>query len=85
MGWLKRLSPRKYDQQSRHAVLIGQKSGNIVDLTLCNIICRTCNNVYGKSLSPKPHDCNKNWIVSSKSMECDGIVKLCMIPASKKI
>ena len=40
--------------------------------------CRICTNSAEKFTEPKPHKCMIDWIESSKSMECEGIVNLCI-------
>ena len=33
--------------------------------------CKACENAAKKCEKPKPHDCQKNWSASAKSMEAD--------------
>ena len=84
MGWSKRSSGNRYDSQSGHAILIGQNSRKIIDFALYQKACRMCNFAKARGTSTKSHDCHKNWTESSKSMECDGILKMCINAPSKK-
>ena len=84
MGWSKQSSENRYDSQFGHAILIGQNSCKIIDFALYQKACWICNFAEAKSTSKKLHDYDKNWTESSKSMECDGILNICINDSSKK-
>ena len=71
MGWQCKGSGKSYNSKSGHAVLIGQKSGKILNYATRIGNCRQCE--VNKSV---PHDCRMNWGGSSKAMESDTAVGL---------
>ena len=77
MGWTKRSSGNRYDSQSGHAVLFGQRTKRIIGSRLFNKACRVCQNAKNNGDEPKQHDCVVNWTESSKSMESAGIMDFC--------
>ena len=83
MGWSKRSSGNRYDSQSGHAILIGQNSRKIIDFALYQKACRICNFAKAKGTSTKSLDCHTNWTESSKSMECDEMLNICVNAPSK--
>ena len=84
MGWSKWSSGNRYDSQSGHAIFIGQNSRKIIDFTLYQKACQICNFAEAKGTSINSHDCHKNWTEYIKSLECDGILNICINSPSKK-
>ncbi|XP_062585262.1 uncharacterized protein LOC134246936 [Saccostrea cucullata] len=73
-GWQTRSSGRKYNSFSGHSVLIGDKTGKVLQYDVRCRKCRICYNAEKKGTTPAEHDCRKNWDGSAKSMEPDMIV-----------
>ena len=71
MGWQKRSSGKKYDSLSGVGVVIGAKSGKVLDYGVRCKDCRVCSYSSRKGESVPAHDCHKNFEGSSKSMEPD--------------
>ena len=66
--WSKRSYNFNYTANSSTAVLIGSNTRKIVYIGVKNKYCRICQKEVGKD-KRKSHDCSKNWIGPSTSME----------------
>ncbi len=69
MGWQKRGSGRAYDSSSGVGTLMGNLTGKIVAYNIRSKVCRICQ--HHSDSTPPVHDCQKNWVGSSKAMEAD--------------
>ena len=71
MGWQCKGSGKSYASKSRHAVLIGQNTGKILNFSTRITNCKQC-----EKDKTVVHDCRVNWGGSSKAMEGDAAVEL---------
>ena len=69
MGWQKRGSGRSYNSSTGVGTSIGEKSGKVLAFSVKNKECRICEIAQNNGRKVKPHNCQKNWIGSSKAME----------------
>ena len=84
MGWQQKASGRKYDSNSGHGVLIGSLSGKVIAFKVRSKSCRICSFWGSKKMTPPTHICTRNHFGSSKSMEADVILELCVELWDKK-
>ena len=49
--------------------MIGARTGKLLSYGVKSKACRICKHQKNNKLSPRSHDCGKNWVGSSKSME----------------
>ncbi|XP_048749762.1 uncharacterized protein LOC125647095 [Ostrea edulis] len=68
-AWQKRGTGRAYNSLTGHATLIGQKTGKCVGYALKSKKCRICSAAKVKNVTPRKHNCKKNWSGSAKAME----------------
>lgn len=68
-AWQKRGTGRAYNSLTGHASLIGNKTGKCVGYALKSKKCRICSAAKEKNVTPRKHNCKKNWKGSAKSME----------------
>ena len=73
MGWNKRSSGNKYDSISGHGFLVGGNSKKVLNYRCMSKRCRKCANAKLTKQEPPPHECPKNHLGSSKSMETEAI------------
>ena len=80
MGWSKRSSGRRYDSQSGHAHIVGLYTKKIIGTYTYNKICRKCKLAKIQGKDAEPHLCAQNYASdkSSKSMESDAILQICI-------
>jgi len=76
MGWNKRSSGHKYDSTSGHGFLVGGLTKKIVGFKVMSKHCNECNAWTNNDLPVPPHDCTKNHVGTSKSMETEAIFRL---------
>jgi hypothetical protein len=75
MAWQQRNSGNRYASPSGHAVLVGKLSRKPLALVIKSKLCNICSTYKKKNLDMEeddevpPHDCTKNHIGSSSSME----------------
>lgn len=74
MGWQKR--GRGFNSNTGHAAVMGLSTGKVLDYTTKNKMCRFCDEAKKAGKQPKDHDCRKNHLGSSKSMEPLAAVEL---------
>ena len=84
MGWQQRSSGRKYDSDSGHGLLIGMHSRKIIGFKIKSKQCRICKVSQKKKIPTPKHICSKNHERSSKAMEVDVILELCIEYWDKK-
>lgn len=75
MGWGQRSNGFKYDSLNGFCVIIGLKSGKVLDFCTKNRKCKKCD-FEKKSGTKIAHDCRLNHFGSAKSMEAEGAVQL---------
>ncbi|KAK3090923.1 hypothetical protein FSP39_015740 [Pinctada imbricata] len=77
-AWQKRGTGRAYNsltgkyilkQFKGHASLIGDKSKKCIAFAVKSKKCRICESAKAKEITPRKHNCIKNWSGSAKSME----------------
>ena len=73
-GWSKRTHKHSYNAKSGVAIVIGQATGKILHLGVRNKYCSMCNVAENKQIAPPDHECHKNWVGPSSSMETDILV-----------
>ena len=76
MGWNKRSSGTKYDSTSGHGFVIGGLTKKILQHVVLSKSCSICSFAIKSNRIPQRHECPKNHIGSSKSMECEGIFRM---------
>ena len=76
MGWQKRSSGHKYDSTSGHGFMLGARTKKIIDSQCMSKECRVCTKYANDETPPPDHDCVKNHIGSSKSMEPEAIFRM---------
>ena len=76
MGWNKRSSGHKYDSSSGHGFLVGGRNKKIIGFKVLSKHCNECNALERKNLPNTPHECSKNHVGTSKSMETEAIFRL---------
>ena len=68
-GWSKGSHKHSYNALSGAAVIIGKETKKLLYMDFQNKHCRTCVRAETKGVTPKEHDCTKNWEGTSQSME----------------
>ena len=84
MGWQQRSSGRKYDSDSGHGLMIGMHSRKIIGFKIKSKQCRICKVAAKKKIPAPKHICSRNHVKSSKAMEVDVILELCVEYFDKK-
>ena len=85
MGQNKRFTRKRYDSMSVHALIIGALYKKIIGFRVLSEDCSACRfSEKTNKLVPK-HDCPKNYVGSSKSMEVEAIFQLKIEAWEKKI
>ncbi|VDI52914.1 Hypothetical predicted protein [Mytilus galloprovincialis] len=74
-GWSKRSHKHSYNALGGVAVVIGAETKKILHIGIRNKYCYICNRCNSLGITPKDHECFKNWTESSQSMESDIIVE----------
>ena len=82
MGWQKRSSRRTYNSVSGYVMVIGCRSSKVIDAVLLFKKCNICSTPILEALSP--HICPKNYEGSSKGMEAEGSLRLCVRARERK-
>ena len=82
MGWQKRSSGRTYNSVSGHGMMIGCRSSKVIDAVVLSKRCNICSTPILEALSP--HICPKNYEGSSKGMEAEGSLRLCVRARERK-
>ena len=67
MGWAKR--GRAMNSQTGTGANVGSKTNKVIGYAMRNKRCITCDIAAREGREPKPHDCCRNHVGSSKSME----------------
>ena len=75
MGWNKRSSGNKYDSISGHGFLLGGNTRKVINYRCMSKYCRKCF-LAERTKKKVDHECPKNHIGSSKSMECEAIFRM---------
>ena len=73
MAWQRRNGG--HSSNTGHGAVMGITTGKVLDYGTRTKLCRVCNNVSAGQ-TPRPHDCRKNHVGSSKSMEPNVAVDL---------
>ena len=76
MGWQKRSSGKTYNSPSGHGMMIGCQTSKIIDAIILSKKCNICSTSTNNP--PPPHTCPKNYDGSSKGMEAEGSLCLCI-------
>ena len=76
MGWNKRSSGHKYDSISGQGFVLGGQTKKILQHRVMSKHCSKCRIAANNQLIAVPHECPKNHIGSSKSMECEAIFRM---------
>ena len=82
MGWNKRSTGTRYDSISGQGIMIGARSGKVIDFRTISKKCGKCDRLrraleLGPNESVPDHDdCVKNHDGSSKSMECQALLMM---------
>ena len=80
MGWQKRSSGRKYDSMSGHGILVGCRTGQVIEVEVLSKVCNRCQLRVksGMPVNKADHDCSANMgkISSSKGMEAEGAFRV---------
>ena len=83
MAWQRRNGG--HNSSTGHAAVMGAFTGKILDYgTRCKL-CRFCDSAAKKGKNPKTHDCHRNHVGSSKSMEPNVAVDLFQRAVQSKI
>ena len=83
MAWQRRNSG--HSSNTGHGAVMGLSTGKILDFETRSKTCRICANASKKNQKPRNHDCRKNHVGSSKSMEPDVAVDLFQRATMSKI
>ena len=75
MGWNKQPSGHKYDSISGHGFLLGGNNRKIMNFRCMSKYCKKCC-LAERTNKKVDHECPKNRVCSSKSMECEGIFQM---------
>ena len=89
MGWQKRSSGRTYDSVSGHGMMIGGKTCKIVNGLVLSKRCSICKkpedpNVPDIPIKERDHDCPRNFDGTSKAMEAEAALRLCIRAKERK-
>ncbi len=79
MGWQVQSSGGKYGSSTRHAFLVGALGKKIMNSVLYNKKCAVCTkheSRTGSTVGVREHQCMKNYVGTSKSMEASALVKM---------
>ena len=76
MGWQGRSSGVQYNSASGHASLVEQETRLVVALDIKSKICNVCTWYEGTDRDIRPHECVKNHVGSSGSMEPQAILDM---------
>jgi hypothetical protein len=81
MAWQQRNSGHKYNSPSGHAIFVGKLSRKPIALVIKSKLCNFCstfkkNNPDVADEFIPPHDCTKNHVGSSSSMEPKGCLEM---------
>ena len=74
-GWSKRSHKHSYNAAGGVAIIIGQATGKLLHIGICNKNCYIRTAAESKHVKPMEHTCYKNWTDSSQAMEADIIYK----------
>jgi len=79
MGWNKRSSGNRYDSISGHGILFGARAKKVIGYRAVPKVCSFCNIMKkrnGENAVIQKHECVKNHLGSSKSMESEAILHM---------
>ena len=76
MGWNKRSSGNKYDSSSGHGFVLGGRTQKVINHRCLSKRCSTCKAAENRCVVAKDHECPKNHVGSSKSMEVEAIFRM---------
>ena len=76
MGWSKRSSGNIYNSLSGHSFLVGCHSKIILGAQVLSKQCSVCTSAESKGVTPRDHECPKNFTGSSKAMEAHAALSL---------
>ena len=76
MGWNKRSSGTKYDSMSGHGFVLGSQTKRVLQFKVLSKQCSKCSFAAKTLVTPPKHECPKNHIGSSKSMETEAIFRM---------
>ena len=74
-GWSKRTHKHSYNAMGGVGVIIGSETKKLLHIGIRNKYCYICQRAESVACKAKPHDCFKNWDLSSQAMEADIIVE----------
>lgn len=85
MAWQQRNLGHKYASPSGHALLVGRKCRKLIKSKLCNICSsyRKKNPDMEEDDEVPPHECTKNHVGSSASMEAVGCLEMVQLVFEK--
>lgn len=83
MAWQRRNGG--HSSSTGHGAVMGAFTGKILDYDTRCKLCRVCDSAAKKGKNPKTHDCRKNHVGSSKSMEPDVAVDLFQRAVQSKV
>ena len=65
-----------YIDAAGHASMIGQHTKKMIGCAVHAKVCRVCDHAAKQRVSPRDHDCKKNWYGSAKAMEPSMVVEM---------
>ena len=74
-GWSKRTHKHSYNAMGGVGVIIGAETKKLLHIGVRNKYCYVCQRAENVGCKPHPHDCFKNWSLSSQAMEADIIIE----------
>ena len=80
MGWNKRSTGTRYDSISGHGIMFGAVSKKVLSYRAVSKVCSFCDKIKskkGEKAEIPAHECVRNHLGSSKSMESEAILYMC--------
>lgn len=74
-GWSKRSHKHSYNAKSGVGIIVGMETKKLLYVGVRNKYCSVCARAEAQKVEPSQHECHKNWIGASSSMETDIIVQ----------
>ena len=78
MGWPTKGSGKAYNSHTGFGHMVGVYSKKVLFSKILCGLCHICDNAKKSNKKAKKHDCIKNWDGSSKRMEAQAILDMCI-------
>ena len=74
-GWSKRSHKHSYNAKSGVGIIVGMQTKKLLHVGVRNKYCSVCARAETQGEEPSQHECHRNWVGPSSSMESDIIVQ----------